>query len=73
MLQTVTLDNKKYTIDRFIDESDNVYNYRCDYIIKNKDTLSFKNLIINSKLLANMKFKKCIYEPKIYNNLKQFL
>ena len=35
------------------------------------DTL--KKLIINSKIIANIKFKKCRYEPKIYNSLKQYI
>lgn len=58
---------------RFDDESDEVYNYRLNYIKKESDNLELKILIKNSKILANMKFKKCKYHPKIYKNLKQFI
>lgn len=61
------------SIPRFEDESETIYRYRCEYIMKNKDKMDIKQLIINSKILANIKFKKCKYEQKIYNELKQFI
>ena len=64
-------------IARFDTESNIVYNYRVNYINSNinriNETLTLKDLIKNSKILANIKFKKCKYDPKIYNNLKKFL
>ena len=64
---------KDTIIPRFEDESDLVYNYRLDYIRKEYDNLNLKVLIKNSKILANMKFKNCRYNPKIYNSLKKFI
>ena len=60
-------------VQRFDDESDEVYNYRVNYIKKEYDNLELKILIKNSKILANMKFKNCRYPPKIFNNLKKFI
>jgi hypothetical protein len=60
-------------VQRFDDESDEVYNYRVNYIKKEYDNLELKILIKNSKILANMKFKNCRYHPKIFNNLKKFI
>lgn len=64
---------KDIIIPRFEDESDLIYNYRLDYIRKEYDNLNLKVLIKNSKILANMKFKNCRYNPKIYNSLKKFI
>ena len=64
-------------IPRFDTESNLVYNYRVEYITNNikniNDTLTYKDLIKNSKILANIKFKKCKYDSKIYNSIKEFL
>ena len=69
----VTIDNKKYKIYRFIDESDTIYNFRYNYINNNIDTDTLKRLVINSKIIANIKFKGCKYEPKIFNSFKSFI
>jgi len=54
-------------------ESDTIYKYRVNYIETNVGKHDMLTLIKNSKILANIKFKKCKYEPKIYNELKLFL
>ena len=73
MEKTINVDGKNIKIYRSIDESDTIYNYRYDYIKNNINTDTLKRLIINSKIIANIKFKKCRYEPKIFNSLKQYL
>lgn len=73
MEKQITIDNKQYTIYRLIDESDSVYNFRYNYILNNLGTDTLKKLINNSKIIANMKFKKCKYESKTYNSLKSFI
>ena len=64
-------------VARFDSESDTVYNYRVNYINNNINNninnKSMIHLIKNSKILANIKFKKCKYDPKIYNSMKDFL
>lgn len=60
-------------VARFDSESDTVYNYRVNYINNNINNISMIHLIKNSKILANIKFKKCKYDPKIYNSMKDFL
>lgn len=54
-------------------ESHIIYSFRYNYIKKNINEDKFLNLEKNSKILANIKFKKCRYESKIYNKLKHFL
>lgn len=73
MEKTINVDGKNIKIYRSIDESDTIYNYRYDYIKNNINTDTLKRLIINSKIITNIKFKKCRYEPKIYNSLKQYV
>jgi hypothetical protein len=60
-------------IPRTETESNIIYQYRVNYIETNVGKHDMLTLIKNSKILANMKFKKCKYEPKIYNELKLFL
>jgi hypothetical protein len=60
-------------VARFDNESDMIYNYRVNYINNNINNKSMIHLIKNSKILANIKFKKCKYDPKIYNSMKDFL
>jgi len=60
-------------VARFDNESDMIYNYRVNYINNNINNKSMILLIKNSKILANIKFKKCKYDPKIYNSMKDFL
>lgn len=59
-------------------ESNIVYQYRKDFVDKNldkflKDNVDYNTIIKYSKMLANMKFKKCKYDNIIYNQLKQYL
>ena len=59
-------------------ESNIVYQYRKDFVDKNldkflKDNVDYNTIIKYSKMLANMKFKKCKYDNIIYKQLKQYL
>jgi len=61
---------------RFDDESNSIYKFRLDFI--NKYSHDFpetkeKDLIKYSKIVANIKYKKCKYEPKIYHSFKKYL
>ncbi len=62
-------------IYKFENESDTVYNYRLSFITKNSSSDKFdKNTLIKySKILANIKFKHCKYDSKIYNMLKEYI
>lgn len=60
-------------IPRFDTESDLVYLYRVNFIKNCTEFTEIRDLIKYSKILANIKFKKCKYEPKIYNTIKQYL
>ncbi len=60
-------------IIQLTDESDTVYNYRLQFIEKIKDKFDNNQLIIYSKIAANMKFKNMRYDSKIYNLLKDFI
>ena len=65
---------EQLNIPRFDTESNLIYNYRVSYIQSNlNDKTVINQLIKNSKILANIKFKKCKYDSKIYNSLKDFL
>ena len=68
------MDQLESKVFRFADESNTVYNYRLNFIKSLYDNdKDLKILIKNSKILANMKFKNCKYNPKIYNELKKFI
>lgn len=73
MEKTININDKNIKIYRSIDESNTIYNYRYNYIKNNIETAALKRLIINSKIITNIKFKKCRYESKIYNSLKQYI
>ena len=62
-------------IFRFENESDTIYNYRVLFITKNSpsDKFDTNTIIKYSKILANIKFKKCKYDSKIYNILKEYI
>lgn len=62
-------------IHRFDNESNIVYNFRKDFIINNINKLSddYNTMVRYSKILANIKFKGCVYDPIIYNKLKTFI
>ena len=74
MEKSITIPNINIpSINRFDTESNIVYNYRVNYITTNlsninKD-LSIRDLIKNSKILANIKFKNCKYDTKIYKKI----
>ena len=62
-------------IPRLECESDTVYCYRVDYVEKNYNTtnqniIEYRNIIKQSKMQANMKFKKCVYDNKIHTKCK---
>ena len=69
--------SEQINIQKFDTESNSMYIYRLNYINcilqKNIPTTNMYDIIKNSKILANMKFKKCKYDPKIYNQLKEYL
>jgi len=73
MEHTINMNDTDINISRFEDESDTIYNYRVNYIKNNIDTSQLKELIKNSKIIANIKFKNCRYEAKIYHSVKNFL
>lgn len=63
-------------IERFVDESNNVYNFRVSFINKfseNNPELKEKDYIRFSKIAANIKFKECRYDPINYNKVKKYL
>ncbi len=62
-------------IHRFDNESNIVYNFRKDFITNNINKLSddYNTMVRYSKILANIKFKGCVYDPIIYNKLKTFI
>jgi len=72
-METIKINDKTITIKRFEDEADDVYSYRLNYINNNINNNNIKKIIKNSKILENMKFKMCRYEPKIYHSLKKFI
>lgn len=60
-------------IFKFENESNTVYNYRLSFITKNKDKFDMITIIKYSKILANIKFKHCKYDSKLYNMLKEYI
>ena len=62
-------------IHRFENESNTIYNFRKDFIINNINKLSddYNLMVKYSKILANIKFKGCVYDINIYNKLKQYI
>lgn len=62
-------------IHRYENESNKVYNFRKDFIINNINKISddYNIMVRYSKILANIKFKKCSYNENIYEKLKEFL
>jgi hypothetical protein len=58
-------------ITRCDNESNIVYNYRVQFIEKYKEDVDLKEKIKYSKILANIKFKKCSYS--IHDKLKDYL
>ncbi len=60
-------------INRFDNESNMVYNFRKNFINNNDLSDDYNTLIRYSKILVNIKFKGCNYDPIIYNKLKKYL
>ena len=60
-------------IPKIENESNSVYLYRKTFIQNCTEFTEMRDLIKYSKILANIKFKKCKYEPKIYNSVKEYL
>lgn len=64
-------------IDKDSNESYEVFNDRCKFIISQKDTnIKFNELIKYSKIYTNIKYMKCVYNSdtvKIIENLKKNL
>jgi len=58
-------------VPRLESESDTIYNYRIEYIEKKYNiNNNLRDIIKESKIIANIKFKKCQYDIKIHNSLK---
>ena len=60
-------------IPKLENESNLIYLYRKTFIQNCTEFTDMRDLIKYSKILANIKFKKCKYEPKIYNSVKEYL
>jgi hypothetical protein len=60
-------------IQKLENESNLIYLYRKTFIENCTEFTDMRDLIKYSKILANIKFKKCKYEPKIYNSVKEYL
>lgn len=63
-------------IERFVDESNTVYNFRISFINKfseDNPELKEKDYIRYSKIASNIKFKECRYDPINYNKVKKYL
>lgn len=61
------------SIPKLENESNLIYLYRKTFIQNCTEFTEMRDLIKYSKILANIKFKKCKYEPKIYNSVKEYL
>ena len=63
-------------IDRLIDESNKIYNFRINFINKfseDNPDINQKELIKFSKMAANIKFKECRYDQINYKKIKKYL
>ena len=63
-------------ITKLDDESNNVYNFRVNFI--NAFSIDYPNLtekeyIKYSKIAANIKFKECRYDSINYNKVKKYI
>lgn len=57
-------------------EPDIIFNFRktfYDEYKKNNPNESDKNIIIYSKIAANIKFKQCRYDPKLYHKVNKYI
>lgn len=68
MSQYINYNNNNILVKRLPDESNKIYQFRYDYINDTirKKVVEYKTLEKNSKILANIKFKKCYYDKKSY-------
>ncbi len=65
-------------IYRYENESNTIYNYRKAFILNNCEEFNkigtyFNTVVKYSKILANVKFKNCKYDPILYNKLKAYI
>ena len=66
------MDSKQ--IFRYENESNTIYNFRKNFIENYKtNDEDFNTIVKYSKILANIKFKKCVYDVNIYDKLKIYL
>lgn len=56
-----------YTLKQDLYESDEIFQFRINYIIKNLNNDTFNNLVKKSRLLANIEFWGCKYSDHILN------
>jgi hypothetical protein len=57
-----------YTLTQDLYESDELFQFRTNYIIKNLNKDKFDNLVKKSRLLANIEFWGCVYNSSITLN-----
>jgi hypothetical protein len=54
-----------YILKQDLYESDEIFQFRTNYIIKNLNKDTFDNLVKKSRLLANIEFWGCVYNSSI--------
>ena len=68
------INNTKFTVSRFDNESNKVFNERVEFIKKVfNDTKNIKEAINLSKIWLNYTYNKCRYQPNIFYKLKKYL
>jgi hypothetical protein len=63
-------------MERLDIEPDIIFNFRksfYDKYKKNNPDENDKNIITYSKIAANIKFKQCKYDSKLYNKVKKYI
>ena len=70
----IKYNNKDETIIQFLSESDEYFNSRLEVLKKlEEDKIEWKDALKFSKIYANVKYKKCKYNPQIYHLIKKYL
>jgi hypothetical protein len=67
---------EQHIIEQLDIEPDIIFNFRktfYDKYKKNNPNESDKNIIIYSKIAANIKFKQCRYDSKLYHKVNAYL
>jgi len=68
------IDDTKFTVSRFDNESNKVFNERVEFIKKVfNDTKNIKESINLSKIWLNYTYNQCRYQPNIFYKLKKYL